>query len=47
LSIGSLYLFACTHVKWLGEITPLGRSVFITGWLMLIVSILKGGISIE
>ncbi|MFT5665689.1 MAG: uncharacterized membrane protein YgdD (TMEM256/DUF423 family) [Urechidicola sp.] len=44
---GSLYLLAFTHVKWLGAITPIGGSAFISGWLMLIMSIRKGDVSTE
>jgi len=32
---GSLYLLALTGVRWLGAITPLGGTAFLTGWLCL------------
>ena len=38
---GSLYMLAITKVKWLGMITPIGGSLFIVGWLILIIKLLK------
>jgi len=38
---GSLYFLAITKVKWLGMITPIGGSLFIVGWLVLIIKLLK------
>ena len=38
---GSLYFLAITKVKWLGMITPTGGSLFIVGWLVLIIKLLK------
>lgn len=32
---GSLYLLACTNLKWLGAITPIGGIAFIVGWAWL------------
>jgi uncharacterized membrane protein YgdD (TMEM256/DUF423 family) len=30
---GSLYLLALTDIRWLGAITPIGGTLFLTGWL--------------
>jgi uncharacterized membrane protein YgdD (TMEM256/DUF423 family) len=35
---GSLYLLACTNVRWLGAVTPLGGMSFVVGWLWLAVA---------
>lgn len=32
---GSLYVLACTGVRWLGAITPFGGVSFMLGWLLL------------
>lgn len=32
---GSLYLLAVTEIRWLGAITPLGGTAFISGWGVL------------
>jgi uncharacterized membrane protein YgdD (TMEM256/DUF423 family) len=36
---GSLYLFAVTHLRWLGFVTPWGGVCFLTGWLLLFLII--------
>jgi uncharacterized membrane protein YgdD (TMEM256/DUF423 family) len=38
---GSLYALSVSGSHWLGGITPLGGTAFITGWLMLILAVLK------
>ncbi len=38
---GSLYLLAITGHKWLGAITPIGGTLFIAGWFILFMKILK------
>lgn len=38
---GSLFILALTGVKWLGAITPIGGVLFLTGWILTIVSVLK------
>lgn len=44
---GSLYLLSCKGLlgieswKWLGPVTPLGGLCFITGWALMLISILK------
>ena len=35
---GSLYLLALTGTRWLGAITPLGGTLFIVGWIVLLVA---------
>lgn len=36
---GSLYILALTNIKIMGAITPIGGILFITGWLLLAVSV--------
>ena len=38
---GSLYLLAITEIKWLGAITPIGGTLFIVGWIMLLFKIIN------
>ena len=38
---GSIYWLALGGPRWLGPITPLGGTALITGWLLLIVAILR------
>ena len=38
---GSLFILAITDMKWLGAITPIGGTLFIVGWLILFIKILK------
>ena len=38
---GSLYLLVLTDTAWLGAITPIGGVCFISGWLLLAVSVRK------
>lgn len=38
---GSLYLLALTGIKWLGAITPLGGTLFIISWILVIYGALK------
>jgi len=40
---GSLYGLACSGVRWLGAITPLGGMLFIAGWLWLSIRPPAGG----
>jgi uncharacterized membrane protein YgdD (TMEM256/DUF423 family) len=37
----SLYLYSATGIKFFAMITPLGGLGFLTGWLLLLISILK------
>ena len=34
---GSLYLLACTGIRWLGVITPFGGLALLAGWLSLAI----------
>ena len=38
---GSLYMLAITDIKWLGMITPIGGVLFIAGWVLMFVNVLK------
>ena len=38
---GSLYILAVTDIKWIGAITPIGGSLFIIGWAMLLLKVLN------
>jgi len=38
---GSLYVLAISGVKVLGAITPIGGVLFLAGWVLIIVSVLK------
>lgn len=38
---GSLYFLSITGISWLGIITPLGGLAFITGWILLLIGVLK------
>ena len=38
---GSLYILAITDIKWLGMITPIGGVMFILGWFIMFVNVLK------
>lgn len=38
---GSLYLLCITGLRWFGMITPIGGTLFIAAWLVLISGILK------
>ncbi|SEI56008.1 Uncharacterized membrane protein YgdD, TMEM256/DUF423 family [Allopseudospirillum japonicum] len=38
---GSLYLLALTGIHYLGFITPIGGSLLILGWLLILVAIYK------
>jgi uncharacterized membrane protein YgdD (TMEM256/DUF423 family) len=38
---GSLYLLALTNIRWLGAITPLGGTAFITAWVLLAVAVYR------
>tara|TARA_Y100000590_G_C15383608_1_gene887318 strand:- start:61 stop:432 length:372 start_codon:yes stop_codon:yes gene_type:complete len=38
---GSLYVLAITDIKWLGMITPIGGVLFIVGWVLMFVNVLK------
>ena len=39
---GSLYAMALTDARWLGAITPLGGSLMILGWLVLVIQAVRG-----
>lgn len=38
---GSLYVLALTEIKVLGAITPIGGVLFLTAWILIMVSALK------
>ncbi len=38
---GSLYILSISGIRWLGMITPVGGTMFIAAWLVLISGILK------
>lgn len=38
---GSLYILAITDIKWLGAITPIGGTLYILGWGLLVYAALK------
>ena len=38
---GSLYIIALTDIKWLGMITPIGGFLFIFGWILMFLKVLK------
>ena len=38
---GSLYLLCATGIKWLGAITPLGGTAFLTAWLLMAWKVFK------
>lgn len=38
---GSLYILALTGIKILGAITPIGGLLFLTGWILIIISVVK------
>ena len=38
---GSLYILAITEVKWFGMITPIGGIMFILGWALMFINVLK------
>ncbi|KGR80214.1 DUF423 domain-containing protein [Ureibacillus manganicus] len=38
---GSLYVLAISGIKILGAITPIGGVLFLTAWILVIVSVLK------
>lgn len=42
LFCGSLYTLALGGPSWVGPITPLGGLCFILGWLLLLISALRG-----
>jgi uncharacterized membrane protein YgdD (TMEM256/DUF423 family) len=41
LFCGSLYALAFAAPKWFGAVTPLGGLMFIAGWLLLSIAVLK------
>jgi uncharacterized membrane protein YgdD (TMEM256/DUF423 family) len=41
LFCGSLYALAFAAPKWLGAVTPMGGLLFIVGWLLLSIAVLK------
>ncbi|EON73935.1 DUF423 domain-containing protein [Lysinibacillus sphaericus] len=38
---GSLYVLALSGIKVLGAITPIGGVLFLTGWVLIILTVLK------
>jgi uncharacterized membrane protein YgdD (TMEM256/DUF423 family) len=38
---GSLYLLALTDIRILGAFTPIGGALFLTGWLLLAIGVVK------
>jgi uncharacterized membrane protein YgdD (TMEM256/DUF423 family) len=38
---GSLYGLALTGMKWLGPVTPLGGLMFLLGWALMLVAMVK------
>lgn len=38
---GSLYVLALTPATWLGIVTPMGGTLFLAGWVFLIVGVTK------
>lgn len=38
---GSLYAYVLTGVKWLAMITPVGGSLFLIGWLLFAMSVIR------
>jgi len=38
---GSLYILAITNMKWLGMVTPIGGVMFILGWGLLFMKVLR------
>ncbi len=38
---GSLYVLALSGIKTLGAITPIGGVLFLTGWILIISSVIK------
>ena len=38
---GSLFILSISGVKWLGAITPIGGTLFILGWILTFIKILK------
>ena len=38
---GSLYILAITNMKWLGMVTPIGGIMFVLGWSLLFIKVLK------
>lgn len=39
---GSLYALSLSGVRWLGAITPIGGVLFLVGWILLVVTALRG-----
>ena len=38
---GSLYILVLTGVRWLGSITPIGGLLFIIGWVLLAINLIR------
>ncbi|MEM6840700.1 MAG: DUF423 domain-containing protein [Bacteroidota bacterium] len=38
---GSLYILCLSGIRWLGAVTPIGGSLFIIGWVLLLVALAK------
>jgi uncharacterized membrane protein YgdD (TMEM256/DUF423 family) len=38
---GSLYVLCFTGMRWLGAVTPIGGVLFIAGWVMLAVAVMR------
>lgn len=39
---GSLYVLSLSGIRWLGAITPIGGVLFLVGWILLVVTALRG-----
>lgn len=38
---GSLYGLALTGMKWLGPVTPLGGLMFLAGWVVMLIAVVR------
>ena len=38
---GSLYGLALTGMKWLGPVTPLGGLMFLAGWILMLIAVVR------
>ena len=38
---GSLYVLSVSGLRWLGMVTPLGRTAFILAWALFVMAVLK------
>lgn len=42
---GSLYILCISGLRWLGAVTPIGGLLFIAGWILLLISVLRSSVS--